>query len=64
VLIAGDRALLFPDTVCGVYGSSLMFLLHGNQGYEITIASHEQYQDIAESVMRVLSTFQWESTAP
>jgi len=59
--IASETALLYPQTTCGPYGSSLIFLLHGDDGYLISIESHTRYQDIAGSVISVLSTLQWAS---
>ena len=59
LIFANETALFYPHTTCGPYGSSLMFLLHGEDGYLITIESHTRYEDIAGSVMSVLSTLQW-----
>jgi hypothetical protein len=57
--VANEMALFYPQTTCGPYGSSLLFLLHGEDGYLITIESHNPYEHIAGSVMNVLSTLQW-----
>lgn len=59
VLIASETGLLFPDTPCGPYGSSLLFLVHEGIGYRISIESFEPYPALGDSVMSLLSTFQW-----
>jgi hypothetical protein len=57
--VAGEPALLYPETPCGPYGSSLIFLLHSEDGYLITIQTHAPFDDIADSVTSILATIEW-----
>jgi hypothetical protein len=59
LIIADEPALFFPDTLCGPYGSSLLFFLHSDDGYIISVESHARYDDIADSVTGILTTIRW-----
>ena len=57
--VANEPALLYPETPCGPYGSSLIFFLHSEDGYLITIETHAPFDEIAESVNSILATIEW-----
>ena len=59
VLVAGETAWLFPDTPCGPYGSSLLYLVRQSIGYRITVETHATFQEISFPVLELLSTIAW-----
>ena len=56
--------LLFLDTPCGPYGSSLLYVVRQSMGYRFTVESHSAYPEIAGSVADLLATIQWIEAEP
>ena len=59
LVIASERALLFPDTPCGPFGMSIVLLMHGGDAYRITVESHSSYPEVSAWVLELLSTILW-----
>ena len=59
IVVGTEPGALFADTPCGPVGSSLAFLVHEKGAYRLTIETVGNYAQIEESVMAVLSTFEW-----
>ena len=57
--VANEAALLYPQTPCGPYGSGVIFFLHSEDGYLITIETQAQFDDIVDSVNSILATIEW-----
>ena len=59
ILVAGKLGLLFPDTPCGPYGSSRLYLIHEGSGYRFVVETHENYATVRDLVLSLLSTVRW-----
>jgi hypothetical protein len=59
ITVASEPAVLFPDTPCGPYGSSILYLARQSIAYRITVETPAPYQEVSASVMALLSTIQW-----
>ena len=55
--LSGQRALLFKDTVCGPYGSTVIYMTYAGLGYRIEITSDTSYDTVKEQVATILGTF-------
>lgn len=56
ILIDSVPGLLFPDTRCAPYGSSILYLVRESMAYRITVETHAAFQEVSASVMDLLST--------
>jgi len=59
ILIDSEPGLLFPDTPCGAYGASILYLVRESMAYRITVETHAAFQEVSASVMDLLSTIRW-----
>jgi hypothetical protein len=58
-VLGGQEALLFPDTNCGPYGSTLIYALYEGTGYEVTIAGDAAYDVLAREIDPILATWRF-----
>ena len=57
VIISDVDALLFDETLCGVFYTAYLYLLHDATGYTITVRSFKPYSEIATFVQEQLDSF-------
>jgi hypothetical protein len=60
-VLGGQDALLFPDTNCGPYGSTLLYTIFEGTGYEVTIVGDAGYDVLARQIDPVLATWRFGS---
>ena len=60
--ISLDRkpAVQYTDTLCGPYGSTVVYLAYGSFGYRFTVESGTNYRSIEEWIQPILDTFRIE----
>ena len=56
--IQGHASLLFPDTNCGVYGTTFIYTIAGNMGYRFTLETHKNYSATEHFIDPILKSFQ------
>ena len=59
LVVGTETGALFADTLCGPVRSSLVFLVRGEDAYRLMIETMGRYAEVEESVLAVLSTFEW-----
>jgi len=57
VEIGSEEWLLVPDTPCGPFSYSLLFLVDGYDAYRVTVETTGTFEDVRERAMALLSTF-------
>ena len=57
--LGGENALLFKDTPCGPFGSSIIYATHAQMGYRILIESGGAFQAVKPEVSNILDTFKF-----
>ncbi|MDX1417363.1 MAG: hypothetical protein R3293_24375, partial [Candidatus Promineifilaceae bacterium] len=58
ITIGGQEALIFRDTPCGPFGSTLIYTVAGEMIFLITIESSASFGMIEEEIRPILDTFE------
>jgi len=53
-------AIQYTDTLCGPYGSTVVYLVYGSFGYRFTVESGTNYRSIEQWIQPILDTFRIE----
>lgn len=64
VSVASQSALLFPDTLCGPYGTSYIYFERGYRAYRIMVETLSTYETVSPLVMELLSSIEWTEAEP
>ena len=58
-ILDGKPTSIFEDTICGLYGITVIYAINNGVGYIIEIESHANYSDLATYTDQILSTFKY-----
>jgi hypothetical protein len=58
-LIAGQPALIFVDTPCGPFGSTVIYTAYGQLSYRVEIASRDAYKWVSADIAPILDTVEF-----